>query len=68
VEVSRAFGESKPGFGPAYAVYIARSRVIARLRELIETVADEPIEPLETLSLHAPVGFDERTETTDGHG
>jgi RNA polymerase sigma factor (sigma-70 family) len=28
------------------AVYIARSRVIARLRELIETVADEPIETL----------------------
>lgn len=29
------------------AVYIARSRVIARLRELIETVADEPIATLE---------------------
>lgn len=29
------------------AVYIARSRVIARLRELVETVADEPIERLE---------------------
>lgn len=28
------------------AVYIARSRVIARLRELIETVIDEPIETL----------------------
>jgi RNA polymerase sigma factor (sigma-70 family) len=28
------------------AVYIARSRVIARLRELIETVADEPLDPL----------------------
>jgi RNA polymerase sigma factor (sigma-70 family) len=26
------------------AVYIARSRVVARLRELIETVADEPID------------------------
>ena len=29
------------------AVYIARSRVIARLRELIETITDEPIETLE---------------------
>jgi RNA polymerase sigma-70 factor (ECF subfamily) len=29
------------------AVYIARSRVIARMRELIETVADEPISTLE---------------------
>lgn len=29
------------------AVYIARSRVVARLRELIQTAADEPIEPLE---------------------
>jgi RNA polymerase sigma factor (sigma-70 family) len=29
------------------AVYIARSRVLARLRELIETVADEPVEKLE---------------------
>lgn len=29
------------------AVYIARSRVIARLRELIETVTDEPIATLE---------------------
>jgi RNA polymerase sigma-70 factor (ECF subfamily) len=29
------------------AVYIARSRVIARLRELIETATDEPIESLE---------------------
>lgn len=27
------------------AVYIARSRVIARLRELIETATDEPFEP-----------------------
>ncbi len=30
------------------AVYIARSRVIARLRELIETVSDEPVTTLET--------------------
>ena len=29
------------------AVYIARSRVLARLKELIETVADEPIEKLD---------------------
>jgi len=29
------------------AVYIARSRVIARLRELIETVTDEPVTTLE---------------------
>jgi len=29
------------------AVYIARSRVIARLRELIETVTDEPMDKLE---------------------
>jgi RNA polymerase sigma-70 factor (ECF subfamily) len=29
------------------AVYIARSRVIARLRELIETATDEPVETLE---------------------
>lgn len=29
------------------AVYIARSRVIARLRELIETVTDEPVATLE---------------------
>jgi RNA polymerase sigma factor (sigma-70 family) len=29
------------------AVYIARSRVVARLRELIETTTDEPIEILE---------------------
>lgn len=30
------------------AVYIARSRVIARIRELIETVTDEPVTTLET--------------------
>ena len=29
------------------AVYIARSRVITRLRELIETITDEPMENLE---------------------
>lgn len=29
------------------AVYIARSRVIARLRELIETATDEPLTTLE---------------------
>ena len=29
------------------AVYIARSRVIARLRELIETATDEPVTTLE---------------------
>jgi RNA polymerase sigma-70 factor (ECF subfamily) len=38
-EVARKVGISSG------AVYIARSRVIARLRELIETVTDEPIEP-----------------------
>ena len=40
-EVSRQVGIS------IGAVYIARSRVTARLRELIETATDEPIETLE---------------------
>jgi RNA polymerase sigma factor (sigma-70 family) len=44
VSVKEVAGELGISIG---AVYIARSRVIARLRELIETVTDEPITTFE---------------------
>lgn len=53
------------------AVYIARSRVIARLRELIESLADEPItSPGDSLPpLGRPVSGDSRRSRlrTDAH-